>query len=275
MSAVVKGKSAWPIRVKNCCWGFNEHESAIASWNVRNKAQINLMADDILSGRLDMKDYFNPERIICNLIRNTLLPFEKAMLLQMASCNDFCLAELCARPDTTAEFLDECADGASQFVARRIAHHNNVNPATVIKMTKSSDPSVVYTTLWSRHLPDEILDSFATSDQMAFRMTVAERSKTPKILAKLAFDDWSWVRIQAVKNSKIEMTVLDQVALTDPDLEIATLATEKINNPEVLRRIFDILWRNNEARLADALLKNENLPEDIRCTIALMRPNLD
>ena len=273
-----RSKSKKPIVVKGWTWGLSEEHSENAALLATRPKQLCKMADDILDGRFNFEDYTRPAKTLSCLIVNTHLPIEKARLLRLRTKDPDCLACLAARKDATAEILGECADAATIHSAAYIANHQNVKPETVARMAKKRDPSVILIALSSSRLPGKILDRFAKSKMLAFRLIVAEKTTNPKILAKLAFDPVYEIRFAAVQRDIIQDKTLEKVATTETQIHIVVEATRRLRNPDTLlavyhRAIKRPVKNNSEAAqiryLMDTILENPNASELVQVLIKL------
>ena len=263
-------QSQQPLIIQGWTWGLNEEHSRQAVELAADAGQTIRMANDILEGRVNFAGYCDSSLIWCKLVGNAALPLEKARQLEKSTNDLWCLFELCSRPDATAELLDECAADACQYVVNAIVHHNNVKPETVAKITKNPVLEVVEVALTSSRLPEETLESFATSSIPEFRETVAFRSKRPQTISNLAFDNVPQVRAAAVGRDNIAMAILEIVALNDTDLEVAAIATKRLTNPEVLAKVYERLHVKYDESLAHAIMENKYAHEGIRVGATLL-----
>lgn len=261
----------WPLVVNGHCWGLNEIETLAAAREVKDKKLIARMADDFLSGRLDINNYpLSGTDILESLIENEALPIEIAKQLPRLDTDWICRHRVVSRSDVTPEILDEFADQPGQYVVNNIVHNKKVKPETVARIALNGEPHEAIEALQSLRLPEEVLEKFASSEVPDFREIVACRTKEPGTLGKLAFDDELNVREAAVKRDIIAQDVLEKVALTDANLDVAAIATEKITNPEILAQVFNRLSDGKNANLARAIAKNKNAHEGIRVAAALL-----
>lgn len=262
-----------PIVVHGWTWRLNEDHSELAASVATDTAQLIRMADDILDGLMNFKDYSWPPNTLMYLIRNPNLPLEKACLLRKRTNEPRCLSALVGRKDATAELLDECADEVCQAVVNAIVHHENVKPETVAKIARNPDFCVVEVALSSSRLPEETLEGFVTSEVPEFRQRVALKSKKPETLAKLAFDPVYWIRGTAVFRDIIGIEVLERVATTDDNIDVVIEATRKLTNPDVLKVVFEQLskWPASAQvqELKDALIANPHTSELVRVVIQI------
>jgi len=274
MPADGEWRKNWPLVVNGHCWGLNEPESLAAAREVKDQKLVARMADDILSKRLDLDKFPTlSTRILEQLVENEALPIEIAKQLPALTSDWGCRNQLLTRSDVTPEILDEFADHPGQYVVNNIVHNDRVKPETVARIALNGDPEEVSEALKSSRLPGEVLDKFATSENFMFRRLVACGTNNPEVLAKLVFDTEPWVRASAVENPKIEMAVLEKVALRDENLDVAAIATERLTNQEILSQVYNRLEVENNAKLARAIANNKYAHEGIRVGAALLCPD--
>ena len=273
MTAGDEWRKNWPLVVNGHCWGFNEPESLAAAREVKDQKLVARMADDILSKRLDLDKFPTMGmRILEQLVANEALPIDIAKKLPSLTTDWVCRNQLLTRSDVTPEILDEFADHPGQYVVNNIVHNEKVNPETVARIALNGDPVEVAEALESSRLPVEVLDKFVASENFRFRRLVACGTNTPEVLARLAFDSEPWVRAYAVENPKIEMAVLEKVALMDENLHVAAIATERLTSQEILSQVYNRLEVESNVKLAKAIANNKNAHTGTRVAAALICP---
>ncbi|MEI6077088.1 MAG: hypothetical protein WCS94_16020 [Verrucomicrobiota bacterium] len=273
MSATIHRGKHWPLVVNGHFWGLNEPESLAAARKVKDQKLVTRMADDILSKRLGLDKFPTlGTRILDQLVANEALPIEIAKQLSALTTDWGCRLSLVSRSDVTPEILDEFADHPGQYVVNNIVHNEKVKPETVARIALNGEPHEVLEALKSNRLPGEVLDKFVTSEYFDLREIVAYRTNNPEVLAKLAFDTDPVVRAHAVENPKIDMAVLEKVALMDENLHVAAIATERLTSQEILSQVYNRLEVESNVKLAKAIANNKNAHTGTRVAAALICP---
>ena len=122
----------------------------------------------------------------------------------------------------------------------------------------------------SGRLSESVLEKLTSNEDLDVREAIASVSGNPKVLKQLSADGTQEVRYAVAYNPRTELDVIEQMA-TDLDCYPAKMAAAKRStNPDLLRWLAESLQTNFIAELADALKQNENAPEDVRVSAALM-----
>jgi len=257
----------------NSVWGTDYQKNLEMARNTQDPEKLKRMVTEILQGsELDDED----GEILEELVRNRSVPFSDALELVQFDYNyHICVAALLQREDATPKALEDYLYHESddlKFVHTIIATHRNTPQSLLLKMANSGCPSTITSAVMSGRLSESVLEGLTRNEDLNVREAIAIVSGNPMVLKQLSTDEIPEVRYAVAFNPRTELDVIEKMA-TDLDCRPARLAAAKRSaNPDLLRWLAESLQTNFKADLADALKQNENAPEDVRVSAALMGP---
>ena len=250
MSADPKAKQ--PIVVEGWTWGLDDLNSQEAAFRANDLATVYEMADELLG-----KTITDGGELIGVLVRNLVLPFDKAN--QLAKYGQKFWQPpyyLCTRKDAPSEALDEWADFGDCGWIRAIVKNPNTKLETIEKLSRHSDPEVAYEALFSRRLPQETIDRFASDVEPKIRGAVATLTHNPEILRTLATSDNKDILSSICCNKQTPPAVINEIGRRH--LDLAVRHANRVTDPMVLRRLCDkygeryAVYLNNKEMPSDA-----------------------
>jgi hypothetical protein len=231
-------------------WRRDDHHSNMAARTTTDPATLAAMVEDVLSGKIP-DDYSVSEE----LMGNENLPFDAAAKLARAWDSEVDLYhQVLERDDATPEVLDAWADADNPVAISIIANHPNTKAQTLVKLTKHPHPLAPFWVIITRRLPQDVVDSFASSAEFRVRVAVAQVSNNPETLKKLATDPADEVRLAVATNPHAAATIISELARAEehPNLQMGRVLGQRLDDPELLGK----LAAHSEPRVRLAVAQN-------------------
>lgn len=253
------------IRLVLWPWGRDVTNSVSAIRHAENGTDLATMAEDVINGRVngcaEILDAF--------AWRSHEIPIGHHQ--QLARLHPECPAlrqAFCARPDATAEQLDEWADDTRFAIA--LAHNPNTGRRTIDRLIRKVPPG---SRAFSELMPCasmSLLEEFVPNhDCIMLDSLVGYRSDNPNVLSKLASHPHSRVRCAVAANPATRMDTIHEMALQDEDASVLAQVVKRLKNRRILDRLANRLCDVKSELLAREILKNPHSSETAK-TVAVM-----
>ncbi len=249
-------------------WGTDDISSEMAILATNSSEALVKMANDVLEGKVPPAD-----NVLSALCQHRKLPVADVYRLMKAfpSWIRQMAKELCLHPDVTPAILDEFCNWEECFDI--VAVHPKTSQKTLEKMAELMSeerlPGPATTLHIFERLSVSAVERYADSPHCLIRRIVATLAHSPSILKQLADDPISPIRLCAISNPHVEMSVIEKAALTDEDPEIVAEAAVRVTNPAILTTLAETLSDRPNEKLRNAILKNPHA-DDYAKTIAAL-----
>jgi hypothetical protein len=246
-------------------WGLDLENSAMAVLYTDDVLALARMADDVITGIV------NPESAILRAFaERTDLSLDSAYRLAKSFSTCYLLVtNLCSRPDTTPDMLDEFAEQPD--LLPWLAIHPNTRQCTIDSLVVSAMASgrADYRLVNRASLP--LLEALMSQDALdLLRYSVAHRTRDKQLLRNLAVDPDQGIRLNVVSNLFADAELVSEIVRRDDDVSVLIGAALCTTNREDLDFLASRLCEIRIYGLAKAIRENPHASDAAKAAAVMI-----